>query len=79
MYLSLSDMAERLGCCAKTFRRHVLKQGIPHIRLGKRLLFDPNRVELYLETIQMEKAKLERQGYRRMSREVTKYDVRLGL
>lgn len=47
--LSLQEMASILGRSAKTFRAHVTSQGIPHIRLGSRLLFDKEEVIAYLK------------------------------
>lgn len=47
--LSLSEMATRLNRCTKTFIKYVDAYDIPHIRLGRDLLFDPVKVETYLE------------------------------
>jgi hypothetical protein len=39
--LTLSEMAAKLNRTAKTFKRHVDALGIPHVRLGSSLMFDP--------------------------------------
>lgn len=47
--LNSSEMAARLNRCSKTFLKYVDKYDIPHIRLGRDLLFDPVKVKDYLE------------------------------
>ena len=42
-------IAARYGVSPRTFRRYVISLGIPHIKLGRKLLFDPERVDRYLE------------------------------
>lgn len=43
--LTLAEMAERLNFTAKTFKKHVDERGIPHLRIGRSLRFDPVEVE----------------------------------
>lgn len=47
--LTISQMADRLGVSAKVFRAEVRRKQIPHIQIGKRMRFDPERVEAWLE------------------------------
>lgn len=77
--LSLAEMAKRLGCCSRTFRNQVKNDKIPFVAVGKRMRFDPQRVELYLESIRKEPVKLERFASRRERKPVNKYAERLGL
>lgn len=56
--LSSSEMAARLNRCPKTFIRYVKAYSIPHIRLGRDLLFDPAKVENYLENYHQKKSEV---------------------
>lgn len=49
--LTLSQMAERCNRSTKTFRKYVLEYDVPHIRMGRDLLFDENKVHAHLEKI----------------------------
>ena len=49
MLLTLTQMAERLNRCPKTFRKYVDALDIPHIRLGRDLLFDAAEVTAHLK------------------------------
>jgi excisionase family DNA binding protein len=49
--LSLSEMAHRLNFHPKTFRKYVIENQIPHIKLGRDMRFDATKVERYLETL----------------------------
>ncbi len=46
--LTLREMAQRLNRCPKTFRKYVIEYQIPHICLGRDMLFDATEVENYL-------------------------------
>ena len=46
--LTLQEMADYLSVSAQTFRREVKAKSIPHILVGKRPRFDPDRVQAYL-------------------------------
>ncbi len=46
--LTLREMAQRLSRCPKTFRKYVIEYQIPHICLGRDMLFDAAEVENYL-------------------------------
>ncbi len=48
--ITLSEMAIRLNRSAKTFRKYVILYKIPHIKLGRDMLFDPSKVERFLES-----------------------------
>jgi hypothetical protein len=58
-YITLKEMAKILSRCPKTFARYVELYDIPHIRLGRDLLFDPAKVEAHLEA-QSEKRRTKR-------------------
>ena len=47
--LSLKDMAAHFNSCTKTFRKYVIAYEIPHILLGRTMLFDLKEVEDYLK------------------------------
>ncbi len=47
-------MANHLNRCEKTFRKYVLEYKIPHIRLGRDMLFSVDEVESYLLNLTME-------------------------
>ena len=47
-YLSLSEMANRLGFTPKTFAKYVTQYQIPHLALGNRKRFDAVAVEAFL-------------------------------
>ena len=49
--LTLSEMSERLHRSTKTFRKYVLQYDIPHIRLGRDLLFDEKEVVAHLQGV----------------------------
>ena len=46
--ITLKTMAQRLNRCPKTFRKYVVKYRIPHICLGRDMLFNASEVEKYL-------------------------------
>lgn len=49
--LTLSEMAGRVNRSTKTFRKYVLEYSVPHVRLGRDLLFDEAEVLAYLKTL----------------------------
>lgn len=51
--LTLNEMAQRLNRCPKTFRKYIVEYRIPHIRLGRDMLFDANEVENFLSHLTM--------------------------
>ncbi|HRH43840.1 MAG TPA: helix-turn-helix domain-containing protein [Pyrinomonadaceae bacterium] len=57
--VSLQEMARLLNRCEKTFRKYVIQYQIPHIRLGRDMLFDPSEVENYLTEMTMKNLELE--------------------
>ena len=54
-------MAARLNRSTKTFRKYVDEYDIPHVRLGRDLLFDRAEVEAYLkaETVKRRQKRYE--------------------
>lgn len=75
--LSLDEMAERLRISPRTFRRYIPKLNIPFIRIGRTMVFDPAKVELYLECTETEVKPVKRAVTRFPV--VNKYAERLGL
>jgi excisionase family DNA binding protein len=55
MRLTLSQMAEKLNRCPKTFRKYVDELDIPYIQLGRDFLFDEAEVIAYLRVRTVEK------------------------
>jgi excisionase family DNA binding protein len=51
--VTLKQMADHLNRCEKTFRKYVLEYKIPHIRLGRDMLFDTEEVESFLLNLTM--------------------------
>jgi hypothetical protein len=61
--LTLEQMAFKLNRCSKTFRKYVATYEIPHIRLGRDLLFDEAEVIRHLKARSTNtKIKLERKS-----------------
>ena len=52
--IPLKEMARLLNRCEKTFRKYVIEYKIPHIRLGRDMLFNVAEVENYLKNLTME-------------------------
>jgi hypothetical protein len=49
--LNLNQIAKEYRKTPKTFRNYVRELKIPHIRLGREMLFDPAQVEKHLEEL----------------------------
>lgn len=49
--ITLKEMAQKLNRCPKTFRKYVVKYQIPHICLGRDMLFNAAEVENYLAAL----------------------------
>jgi hypothetical protein len=49
--ISLKEMAQRLNRCPKTFRKYVIEYQIPHICLGRDMLFNAVEVEDFLTAL----------------------------
>lgn len=47
--LTSQEMAQRLNRCQKTFAKYVRSYGIPHIKLGRDMLFDEVEVIAFLK------------------------------
>lgn len=47
---TLAEMAEHLRCSPRTLRTYIKKYRIPHIKVGRARLFDPEKVVARLET-----------------------------
>jgi hypothetical protein len=76
--LDLESAAKHFHRSPRQFRDDVKRLTIPHIRIGRRMLFDAARVELYLESIDNAN-KPERSGVKRSVKPVNKYAEALGL
>lgn len=51
--VTLKEIARLMNRCEKTFRKYVIKYKIPHIRLGRDMLFDVAEVENHLRKLTM--------------------------
>jgi excisionase family DNA binding protein len=51
--VTLKEMARLLNRCEKTFRKYVVEYQIPHICLGRDMLFNVEEVESYLKNMTM--------------------------
>ncbi len=49
--ITLKEMAQRLNRCPKTFRKYVIEYQIPHICLGRDMLFNATEVENFLTNL----------------------------
>lgn len=49
--ITLKEMAQKLNRCPKTFRKYVVEYQIPHICLGRDMLFNAAEVENYLSNL----------------------------
>jgi excisionase family DNA binding protein len=49
--ITLKEMAQRLNRCPKTFRKYVIEYQIPHICLGRDMLFNAAEVEKFLSNL----------------------------
>jgi excisionase family DNA binding protein len=47
--LSVSEVAEFLGIRKTTVYKYVMRQRIPHVKIGARLLFDQARIEAWVK------------------------------
>lgn len=77
--LTLSQMSARLKICSRTLSAQIKLLNIPHIRIGRSYRFDAERVELFLETVDLEPSKPVRRKVLRSQRLESKYAERLGL
>ncbi len=48
MNIGIGEAARRLGVSAHTLRTWVRDQRVPHIRLGRRVLFDPAALDRFV-------------------------------
>ncbi|MCE9554553.1 MAG: helix-turn-helix domain-containing protein [Planctomycetes bacterium] len=46
--INLYDAAKVLAVCTRTVQTLVAKQGLPHVRIGKRLLFRPESLDQWV-------------------------------
>ncbi len=49
--ITLKEMAQKLNRCPKTFRKYVVEYQIPHICLGRDMLFNAVEVEKFLSNL----------------------------
>jgi len=59
---TLKEMAQKLNCCPKTFRKYVIEYQIPHICLGRDMLFNAAEVENYLSNFTLMNQSLTRKS-----------------
>jgi hypothetical protein len=80
--IPLKQMAEMYSRCTKTFRKYVIDLGIPHVTLGRDMLFDPVEVDTFLrrQTIVPETPSLApKQAKKTKTKKSTRYEELLGL
>lgn len=53
-FLTSQEMAQRLNRCQKTFAKYVRSYKIPHIKLGRDMLFDEAEVIAFLKDLSQE-------------------------
>lgn len=58
-WVTLKEMARYLNRCERTLRKYVAEYDIPHIRLGRDLLFNRLEVENFLKTKTVSEIKKE--------------------
>ena len=75
---TLKEMAGLYKRSARTFRKYVKDLKIPHTKLGNAFLFDPQKVALYLESVESTNKPTKTRS-RRSVPAVTKYQEMLGL
>jgi excisionase family DNA binding protein len=49
-YLTADEMAKLLGCSGRTLIRMTKKTNVPHIIVGTKMRFDPEKVIAFLES-----------------------------
>jgi hypothetical protein len=65
-YISLAELAADLGRSTRTIHRYLaLPNGLPHVLLGNRLLFDPERVRAWIAARERVRNPTRRGGRRR--------------
>lgn len=52
--VTVKEMAGILNRCERTFRKYVREYNIPHIRLGRDMLFNASEVENFLKNLTIE-------------------------
>lgn len=62
MKLTLAEIAKEYKRTPRTFRKYVLDLGVPYILLGKSMMFDPAKVEAFLESLTPRREKMELPG-----------------
>ncbi len=60
--ITLKEMAQRLNRSPKTFRKYVIEYQIPHICLGRDMLFNAAEVENYLSNFTLMNQSLTRKS-----------------
>ncbi len=48
-FVRFSEAAELLGLAENTVRRYTSQQKIPHLKVGRLVFFDPERLRLWIE------------------------------
>lgn len=49
-FLSITELSENINLPITTLRFFVFKKEIPYLKIGKRLMFDLNEIEIWLES-----------------------------
>ena len=49
-YIDLAEVAQRLGCCARTIRSYMKAGGLPAYRLGGKLFFKAGEIDAWVES-----------------------------
>lgn len=49
-YLNVNQVAEMLGVHRSSVYRYISSQGLPFYKIGGRLIFDPERVQAWVES-----------------------------
>lgn len=57
--LTLKETARRINRCERTFKKYVIDYQIPHILLGRDMLFDWNEVKDHLRKLTIKEREVE--------------------
>jgi excisionase family DNA binding protein len=60
--LSVDEAAARLGVSKYTLRGWLFQRRLPHVKLGRRVLVDPNDLDRFIETSRIEAVSFNGKG-----------------
>ena len=63
--LSIDEAAARLGVSKYTLRGWLFQRRLPHVKLGRRVLVDPNDLDRFIETSRVKAVAFDGRGYRK--------------